>query len=238
MNQASLNEILYEQLEKQFLVIRDEIYIPLFKRYADELEMYRKGESAMMDGTNLEEEIGDKATDITIINPYSNFIDTYPVRENGCIIYLKNELRSCLFDPDVLPQLIKSGAMEIGYDWYFHYDSGINLFKQDLDFPIIAEPRYLYRELPPGHYTGFAKGPDFSGVWPDCAALIDEAVQEHPLLELGYELMNYYQYQSRLFLHKAFKEMDDAGEFSMIEKRPFPIYIAEHDCEEMTLYVL
>ena len=238
MNKASLNEILYEQLEKQFLVIRDEIYIPLFKRYADELEMYRKGESAMMDGTNLEEEIGDKATDITIINPYSNFIDTYPVRENDCIIYLKNELRSCLFDPDVLPQLIKSGAMEIGYDWYFHYDSGINFFKQELTFPIIAEPRYLYRELPPGHYTGFAKGPDFSGVWPDCAALIDEAVQEHPLLELGYELMNYYQYQSRLFLHKAFKEMDDAGEFSMIEKRPFPIYIAEHDCEEMTLYVL
>jgi hypothetical protein len=50
--------------------------------------------------------------------------------------------------------------------------------------------------------------------------------------------MNYYQYQSRLFLHKAFKEMDDAGEFSMVEKSPFPIYIAEHDCEEMTLYIL
>lgn len=238
MNKASLNEILYEQLEKQFQVIRDDLYIPLFKRYADELEMYQKGELMMMDGTNLEEEIGEKAADITISNPYSNFIDTHPVKENDCITYLKNELRSCLFDPDVLPQLIKSGAMEIGYDWYFHYDSGINLFKQDLDFPIIAEPRYLYRELPPGHYTGFAKGPDFSGVWPDCAALIDEADQEHPFLELGAELINYYQYQSRLFLHTAFKEMDDAGEFSMIEKHPFPIYIAEHDCEEMTLYVL
>lgn len=238
MNRSSLNEILYEQLEKQYHEIRDRLYTPLFKRYADYLDMYRRGELIDMDGANVEEEIGDKATDIAAINPYSNFIDTHPLNEQECVTYLKNELRSCLFDADVRPQMMKSGAMEIGYDWYFHYDSGINFFKQELSFPIIAEPRYLYRELPPGHYTGFAKGPDFSGVWPDCSIMIDEADEEHELLQLGQDLMTYYQYQSRLFLHKAFKEMDEAGEFSEMEKHPFPIYIAEHDCEEMTLYVL
>jgi hypothetical protein len=238
MNKVSLNEILYEQLEKQWIEVRDRIYVPLFKRYAYYLDLYRRGEFMDLSGANIEEEIGDKATDISAINPYSNFIDTYSLNETECIAYLKNELRSCLFDPDVQAQMIKSGAMEIGYDWYFHYDSGINFFKQELSFPIIAEPRYLYHELPPGHYTGFAKGPDFSGVWPDCAELIDEADEEHDMLQLGYELMKYYQYQSRLFLHKAFKEMDEAGEFAMIEKHPFPVYIAEHDCEEMTLYVI
>mgnify|MGYP006194203069 CR=1 FL=1 len=238
MNTSSLNEILYEQLEKQWYEIRERLYVPLFKRYADYLEMYRRGELIDVGGANIEEEIGEKATDISAINPYSNFIDTHPLDEHACITYLKQELHQCLFDPEVKQQLSQSGAMEIGYDWYFHYDSGINFFKQALSFPIIAEPRYLYQELPPGHYTGFAKGPDFSGVWPDCAVLIDEADEEHELLQLGQELMCYYQYQSRLFLHKAFKEMDEAGVFSMIEKRPFPIYIAEHDCEEMTLYVL
>lgn len=238
MNNSSLNEILYEQLEKQFHEIRDRVYIPLFKRYADYLDMYRRGEFMDLSGANIEEEIGEKSTDITAINPYSNFVDTHPLDEHECVEYLKDQLRLCLFEPEVKEQMMKSGAMEIGYDWYFHYDSGINFFKQELTFPIIAEPRYLYRELPPGHYTGFAKGPDFSGVWPDCAELIDAADEEHEQLQLGYELMNYYQYQSRLFLHKALKEMDNAGEFSMLEKRPFPIYIAEHDCEEMTLYVI
>ncbi len=238
MNKDSLNEILYEQLEKQFFAIRDRIAVPLFKRYADYLDMYRRGEFVDMGGRDIEEEISDKAADITAVNPYMHFIDTHPLDEQTCVAYLKSELRSCLFDPEVKEQMIQSGAMEIGYDWYFHYDSGINFFKQELTFPIIAEPRYLYHELPPGHYTGFAKGPDFSAVWPDCATLVDEVDEEHSLLQLGCELMNYYQYQSRLFLHKAFKEMDDAGEFSMVEKSPFPIYIAEHDCEEMTLYIL
>ncbi|MCP2936487.1 hypothetical protein NK983_27780, partial [Salmonella enterica subsp. enterica serovar Typhimurium] len=91
-------------------------------------------------GGNIEEEIGDKAADITAVNPYMHFIDTHPLDEQTCVAYLKKELRSCLFDPEVKEQMIQSGAMEIGYDWYFHYDSGINFFKQELTFPIIAEP--------------------------------------------------------------------------------------------------
>jgi hypothetical protein len=237
MNNSSLNEILYEQLEKQCNDIRDRINVPLFKRYADYLELYRNGEFAMLDGEDIEEELAEKAADISSKNPYADFIETHPLDEQACIQYLKEELKNCFQDPEVKTQLLDSGAIEIGYDWYFHYDSGINFFKKGLTFPIIAEPRYLYRELPPGHYVGFAKGPNFSGVWPDCAELIDEADAKHEMLGMGYELMNYYQHLSRLFLHKALREMDEEGEFSQLKHQPFPIYIAEHDCEEMTLYV-
>lgn len=238
MNNSSLNEILFEQLEKQWNEIRDRIYVPLFKRYADYLQLYRNGEFVMLNGEDIEEELAEKAADISSNNPYADYIDANPLDEQACILYLKNELKNCLGDPEVKAQLLQSGAMEIGYDWYFHYDSGINFFKKGLSFPIIAEPRYLYRELPPGHHVGFSRGPNFSGVWPDCSALIDEADEKHEFLGIGYELMKYYEYQSRLLLHKALREMDEEGEFSELEQRPFPIYISEHDCEEMTLYVI
>ncbi len=238
MQNNALNEILYEQLEKQWNEIRDTIYVPLFKRYAHYLQLYREGKFIDLSGEDAEEALAEKAADISSPNPYTHFIETHPMDENNCIRYLKNELEVCLIEPEVKEQLLKSGAMEIAYDWYFHYDSGINFFKKGLSFPIIAEPRYLFHELPPGHYAGFAKGPDFSGVWPDCAELIDEADEMHEILGMGQELMNYYKYQSRLFLHKAIMQMEQEGFFSMLEQHPFPIYIAEHDCEEMTLYML
>lgn len=237
MASTSLNDLIYEKLEEQLAVIQDQLYRPLFQQYHEMLKMYQAGNIKFSDPDGIEDVLTEKANDIGQPNDYAAFAETNPVDEKEAILWLKEELRSCFTEEAAIQQFAKSGAVSFSYDWYFHYDSGINFFKEQFTYPIILEPRYLNHELPPDHYDGFGKGPDFSAVWPDCSELIEREDEENELLNMGNLLMNFYQYQSRLFLHKAIREMDEAGELSFIRKEPFIFYIAEHDSEEMTLYI-
>ncbi|MFZ6025245.1 MAG: hypothetical protein ACOYVG_12415 [Bacteroidota bacterium] len=237
MANASLNDLVYEKLEDQLNLIYEQLTRPLFQQYTEMLKMYQAGTLIFMDADGIEDTLIEKANEIGAINEYAAFIEANTINEKAAIAYLKEELRSCFTEEAAVQQFAKSGAVSFSYDWYFHFDSGINFFKEQFTYPIILEPRYLNHELPPDHYDGFGKGPDFSEVWPDCGDLIEKEDEENNLLNLGNHLMMYYQYQSRLFLHKAIREMDEAGELSFIIKLPFIFYIAEHDSEEMTLYV-
>lgn len=237
MANTSLNGLVYEKLEEQLLAIREQLTRPVFQQYGELLKMHNEGLVMFSDADGIEELLTDKANDIGQTNAYADFIEHTIVDEEKAIAYLKEELRSCFQEEAAIQQFAKSGAVSFSYDWYFHYNSGINFFKEQFTYPIILEPRYLNHELPPDHYDAFAKGPDFTEVWPDCSELIEREDEENDLLNLGNHLMNFYQYQSRLFLHKAIREMDEVGELSFIQKTPFIFYIAEHDSEEMTLYV-
>lgn len=237
MANASLNDLVYEKLEEQLNVIYDKLTRPLFQQYTEMLKMYQAGNIIFSDPDGIEDVLIEKANDIGTTNEYAAFIEANTIDEKVAIAYLKKELKSCFAEEAAIRQFTKSGAVSFSYDWYFHFDSGINFFKEQFTYPIILEPRYLNHELPPDHYDGFGKGPDFSEVWPDCGELIEKEDEENDLLGLGNHLMMYYQYQSRLFLHKAIREIDEANELSFIKKTPFIFYIAEHDSEEMTLYV-
>jgi len=227
----------YEKLEEQFVSIQEQITRPVFQQYADLLKMHTEGRVVFSDDDGIEELLAEKANDIGAPNEYAAFMEAHVVDEPTAVAYLKNELRSCFNEEAAKQQFTKSGAISFSYDWYFHFDSGINFFKEQFTYPIILEPRYLNHELPPDHYDAFGKGPDFAGVWPDCSDLIEKEDEENDLLNLGSLLMMFYQYQSRLFLHKAIREMDEAGELFFITRSPFIFYISEHDSEEMTLYV-
>lgn len=237
MANTSLNGLIYEKLEEQVVTIQEQLTRPVFQQYTELLKMHNEGQVLFSDSDGIEELLVEKANDIGAANEYAAFMEATIVDEVKAIAYLKNELRSCFKEDAAIQQFARSGAISFSYDWYFHYDSGINFFKKQFTYPIILEPRYLNHELPPDHYDGFAKGPDFSEIWPDCSELIERADEEDDLLNLGSQLMMFYQYQSRLFLHKAIREMDEAGELFFIQKTPFIFYIAEHDCEEMTLYI-
>ncbi len=236
MANDSLNRLIYEKLEEQVLMIQDQLTRPVFQQYAELLKMHNEGRVMFSNSDDIEELLVEKANDIGAGNDYAFFMEAHIINEVKAVTCLKNELRSCFAEEAAIQQFAKSGAVSFSYDWYFHYDSGINFFKEQFSYPIILDPRYLNHELPPDHYDGFAKGPDFSEIWPDCSDLIEREDEENDLLNLGNHLMMYYQYQSRLFLHKAIREMDETGELSFIKKTPFIFYIAEHDCEEMTLY--
>lgn len=237
MSNASLNGLIYEKLEEQVAAIQAQLTRPVFQQYAELLKMHHEGQVMFSDSEGIEELLIEKANDISAANEYAAFMESNIIDEAKAVSYLTSELRSCFTVEAAIQQFSKSGAISFSYDWYFHYDSGINFFKEQFSYPIILEPRYLNHELPPDHYDGFGKGPDFSAVWPDCAELIEKEEEDNDLLNLGSHLMMFYQYQSRLFLHKAIREIDEAGELSFIKKEPFIFYIAEHDCEEMTLYV-
>ena len=237
MANTSLNELVYERLEEQLLAIQEQLTRPLFQQYHEMLKMYQCGDLIFLNNDGIEDVLTERANDIGLANKYAAFIENNIIPEQKAVADLKAELRSCFAQEAAIVQFGKSGAVSFSYDWYFHFDSGINFFKEQFTYPIILEPRYLNHELPPDHYDGFGKGPNFSSVWPDCGDLIEEDTEENDLLSLGHHLMDYYQYQSRLFLHKAIRELDENGELTFIKKTPFLFYIAEHDCEEMTLYV-
>lgn len=237
MANTSLNELIYEKLEEQLSAIHERLTRPIFQHYSEMLKMYQTGNLVFSEPEGIEDVLTEKANDIGLSNEYAGFIEKNSVDEPKAIANLISQLRSCFTEDAAIQQFAKSGAVSFSYDWYFHFDSGLNFFKEQFTYPIILEPRYLNHELPPDHYDGFGKGPDFSAIWPDCSELIGRENEENDLLSLGNHLMTYYQYLSRLFLHKALREMDEAGELSFIRKTPFIFYIAEHDAEEMTLYV-
>lgn len=237
MSNTSLNELVYERLEEQLTAIYEQLARPLFQQYSEMLKMYQSGTVVFSEPEGIVDVLTEKANDIGMVNEYASFIENNIPDEKKSIAQLKKELSACFSEDAAIQQFAKSGAVSFSYDWYFHFDSGINFFKKQFTYPIILEPRYLNHELPPDHYDGFGKGPDFSGIWPDCSYLIERDDEENDLLNLGNLLMSYYQYKSRLFLHKAIREMDESGDLDFIQKSPFIFYIAEHDCEEMTLYV-
>lgn len=237
MAKASLNRLIYEKLEEQVLAIQEQLTRPVFLQYAELLKMHNDGRVMFSESDDIESILSEKANDIGAQNEFAAFMDAHQIDIKQAVHYLKQELRECFSEEAARQQFKKSGAVSFSYDWYFHYDSGINFFKDIFSYPIILEPRCLNHELPPDHYDAFAKGPDFSPVWPDCSELIERADLDGDLLNLGSQLMNFFQYQSRLFLHLALREMNEAGELSFIQKDPFIFYIAEHDSEEMTLFV-
>lgn len=237
MKNRSLNELLYEKLEEQVQGLYETIATPVFQHYSALLRSYQEGTATILNEVEgMEAFLIERSTDISAPNPYFAFVEQNRVNERVGIDGLKQQLQECFAEPEAKIQFGRSGAVLFSYDWYFNYDSAMNFFRKGLTYPIIAEPRFLNQELPPGHYDGFAKGPDFSHVWPDCSVLAEGG--EHELLvHLRKILMKYYQYQSRLFLHTAIREMDENDELNLIKDRPFLFYISEHDCEDMTLYV-
>ncbi len=237
MDHSALNRLIYEQLELQWQNLGNEIAEPLFLQYGRLLEEYKKGYVLFNDEEGIDLLLEERAADIGAENPYAIYMERTEVNERKAIDRIREHLLFCFADTAIQEQLKKSGAILFSYDWYFHYDSGINFFKKEFTYPIILEPRYLNQDLPPDHYDGFAKGPDFAEIWPDCSAIIEE-YEEDDLLDLGSKLMNYYQLQSRLYIHKALYEMDIAGELAVISNTPFLFYVSQHDCEDMTLYCI
>lgn len=148
MSNASLNGLIYEKLEEQVTAIREQLTRPVFQQYAELLKMHHEGQVMFSDSEGIEELLIEKANDIGAANEYAAFMESNIIDEAKAVTYLTSELRSCFTVEAAIQQFSKSGAISFSYDWYFHYDSGINFSRNNLATllywnPAISTMNYL-----------------------------------------------------------------------------------------------
>jgi hypothetical protein len=228
-----INDTIFQKLSEQKDQLKLELLKPLSLQYRELLAMYRAGR-VRFSNDDPEATIAE-LTELSTEQPddwiFADFVHKTVIDEQRAIASLKAGLQKVFAGIKGEGSFQPSNAMMIEYDWYYHYNSYATLMKSGFAYPVILEPRYA-EEFDSSLFIKNYPGPDFSTAWPDCSEVEDEA----ELLALGDRLMNYFQYNSRVFLHLALKEMDKSGELAFLNQ-PFIFYVNEHDCEVMSLFV-
>lgn len=233
MNNPKILQLLEEQRDSLFEKLKGTLISDLYKEEYNDL---KAGRIFVPDGGERQmlEDLKELSNDTTLDSAFHDKLAEYLNLDNDALIeYFQKEFRR-IFD-----EIVQSGkqgqiqAIFIGYDYYYHYTSGIACYGLQ-EYPVIEEPRYISNEYDYTKQVIFLEnGINFQPAWIGC-----EEFDNLDYLDINYELENFFQLHSRTLLHKALDKLNIARQLDFLRNRPFLFYINEHDCEVMILYRL
>ena len=229
------NSDILKLLEKQ----RDDLFNKLnitsiSKLHKQQYDGIKSGEIYLIvdEKEEMLEELKELSKDTSYNKPFKNKLKEYLNLDNKKIVsHFYEELKSVFEEMVVSDKFDDIQGIFIEYDFYYHYSSCIQCYGKQ-DYPTYQEPRYI-KEIDYNKQVLFIqKGINFEPAWLDC-----EEFEELEHLEVSTELENLFQLHSRVLLHKAIDNLHNNKILKTFSVKPTFIYINEHDCEQMILYI-